>query len=86
MSDACKSRFTTWINQKCGGAMLGEVVVAEDYDSLIAINADLLEALQKIQFRCECFIEDDRDMSISSTEMIRLICDEAIAKALTPQS
>ena len=49
---------------------------------LIAAAPDLLEALQKIQFRCECFIEDDRVMRVTSIEAINAICQEAIANAL----
>lgn len=40
MSDPCKKRFMTWIPQKSGGSMLGEVVVAEEYDAALITTAD----------------------------------------------
>jgi hypothetical protein len=49
---------------------------------LIAASPLMIEALQKIQFRCECFLEDERSMSLSSIEAIKAICDEVISKAI----
>lgn len=45
MSDPCRTRFTTWIDQKIGGAMLGEVVVAFEHDAALAQVAALREEL-----------------------------------------
>ena len=45
MSEPCKIRFTTWINQKAGGAVLGEVVVAEEHDTALSQLAALREQL-----------------------------------------
>lgn len=49
---------------------------------LIAASPLMIEALQKIHFRCECFLEDERSMSLSSIEAIKSICDEVISKAI----
>ena len=39
----------------------------------------LAEALRKIHFRADCFVEDDRDMSVTSIEVIVRIAGEALA-------
>jgi len=54
-------------------------------DSAKQADSALFDALVKIRFRCDCYVEDGREMSVSSVEMIKLICDEAIAKATTIQ-
>lgn len=54
--------------------------------NLICASKDMLAALQKIKLRCECFIEDDRPMRVTSIEAINSICQEAIAKALASNS
>lgn len=71
MSDACKPRFTTWINQKCGGAMLGEVVVAEDYDAAI-------EALKSARALCGDYLPPGNSNAMKAMKLV----DAAIAKAL----
>lgn len=45
MNYACKERFTTWIDQKIGGAILGEVVIAEVHDAALLQVAALREEL-----------------------------------------
>lgn len=55
---------------------------AEANSKLISASPLMIAALQKIQFRCECFLEDDRDMKKHSIEAIKAICDAAIDKAL----
>ena len=39
----------------------------------------LVEALRKIHFRADCFVEDDRDMPVTSIEVIVSIAGEALA-------
>lgn len=39
----------------------------------------LVEALRKIHFRADCFVEDDMDMRVPSIEAIVRIADEALA-------
>jgi hypothetical protein len=39
----------------------------------------LVEALRKIHFRADCFVEDDRDMPVTSIEAIVRIAGEALA-------
>jgi hypothetical protein len=43
----------------------------------------LFEALLKIQFRCECFIEDGRSMKLPSIEAIKAICDGALEREIS---
>lgn len=50
--------------------------------NMICATKEMLDALRKIQFRCECFLEDDRDMKKHSIEAIKAICDSAIDKAI----
>lgn len=90
-----EGQSTVYIECRIGGGWLQEVAAcgptangSEEQEAnakLIAAAPDLLEALQKIQFRSECYIEDDREMSVASVEMIKLICDEAINKATINQ-
>lgn len=49
MSDPCRLRFTTWIDQKTGGAMLGEVVVASEYEAAKSQLAALREELATVR-------------------------------------
>lgn len=50
--------------------------------NIICAAKEMLEALRKIQFRCECFLEDNRDMKKHSIEAIKSICDSAIPQSL----
>ena len=87
-----EGQSTVYVECRIGGGWLQEVAAcgptangSEEQEAnakLIAAAPDLLEALQKIQFRLECFIEDDRDMRVASLEVVKSICDKAITKAI----
>ena len=49
MSDPCKIRFRTWIDQKTGGAILSWVVVDEEHNSALAREVELREELERQQ-------------------------------------
>lgn len=72
-NDACKQRFTTWIDQKMGGAMLGEVVVAEYHDNYICqLQADMVELRGTQSFRNSLFgrVETERDALKAEVERL----------------
>lgn len=87
-----EGQSTVYIECRIGGGWLQEVAACgptangieeqEANAKLIAASPLMIEALQKIQFRCECFLEDERSMSLSSIEAIKAICDEVISKAI----
>lgn len=73
-NDACRQRFTTWIDQKMGGAMLGEVVVAEYHDAhvtrLTAENARL-KARADSHWKGLIDMRDERDALKAEAEQLK---------------
>lgn len=85
MSDHCKSRFTTWINQKSGGAMLGQVVVAEYYDEAIEALKSSLAQLEDNLHRMQTN-QDGIGPDCTAYLQAMLDANHAIAKAIASNS
>lgn len=49
--------------------------------ALIARSPSMYEALERILFRCNSFLDDDRDMSQDSIAAIAMICTQELKKA-----
>ena len=66
-----------------GGAMLSSVQPYSEPLMTVAKHRQqagkLVEALRKIHFRADCFVEDDMDMRVPSIEAIVRIAGEALA-------
>lgn len=67
MSEPCNQRFHTWIEQKIGGSMIGEVVVAELYDDaqseLAALREELAQAESMRKFWANSAVELDKRLT-----------------------
>lgn len=57
---------------------LGQEVEAEANAKLIAQAPDMHAALNRIAFRCQSFLADERTMQLESIEAILAICDAAL--------
>lgn len=52
-----------------------------NYDALQSLNAELLSALEKIKFRLDVYLDDERDMPESSMQVCLYYAEKALAKA-----
>lgn len=71
MSEACNERFTTWIAQKIGGSMLGEVVVAELYDAAQSEMAALREELAGANSRVDTLKSANTSWQEGQSELLK---------------
>lgn len=72
---------TKRLAEKIAGLISGklEAVSSEELAQHRQQAGKLMEALRKIHFRADCFVEDDRDMPVTSIEAIVRIAGEALA-------
>jgi len=59
-------------------AKVGDQAENEANAELIAKAPDMHAALQRIAFRCQTFLADERTMQLESIEAILSICDSAL--------
>lgn len=71
------------IRRDCSGVFVEQLMTVAQHRRILAQHRQqagkLVEALRKIHFRADCFVEDDMDMRVPSIKAIVRIAGEALA-------
>ena len=73
------------IKSICGSRKVADIKITDNEGLLNALlitrSPEMYAALEKILFRCNSFLDDERDMKQPSIEMIAVICERELKKA-----
>lgn len=73
------------IKSICGSRKVADIKITDNEGLwnalLITRSPEMYAALEKIMFRCNSFLDDERDMKQPSIEMIAVICERELKKA-----